>query len=65
MMLLTKNGITVDVIHPADIRRYKGLGYVESESPKPAEEPKDEAEKSASRPRGGSRSTPKPKDGEA
>lgn len=27
-MLLTKDGITVDVSHPADIQRYRTLGYV-------------------------------------
>lgn len=28
-MLLVKDGITVEVSHPADIRRFKGMGYVE------------------------------------
>lgn len=28
-MYLTKSGITVEVIHPADIQRLKKLGYVE------------------------------------
>ena len=36
-MLLTMNGITVDVSHPSDIRRYKALGYKEMESPLPTE----------------------------
>ena len=36
-MLLTKSGITVDVIHPSDIRRYKSLGYVEEEAEKASE----------------------------
>jgi len=32
-MYLTKNGITVEVTHPADITRYKRLGYVEAIPP--------------------------------
>jgi len=28
-MILTKDGITVDVSHPSDVARYKKLGYVE------------------------------------
>lgn len=28
-MLLTKDGITVDVSHPVDIAQYKHIGYVE------------------------------------
>lgn len=31
-MLLTKDGITVDVVHPSDIKRYKSIGYVEEVS---------------------------------
>lgn len=29
-MYLTKSGITVEITHPAEIKRYKGLGYVEA-----------------------------------
>lgn len=36
-MMLTKDGITVDVPHPSDIARYKKLGYAEPEKAKPAE----------------------------
>ena len=28
-MLLTKDGVSVEVMHPADIRRFKSLGYKE------------------------------------
>lgn len=34
-MLLTKNGITIEVIHPADIARYKHLGYAEVKEKQP------------------------------
>ncbi len=36
-MLLTKNGITVEVVHPADIARYKHLGYAEVKEEQPEE----------------------------
>lgn len=32
-MYLSKNGITVEVSHPSDIRRYKSLGYKEELAP--------------------------------
>lgn len=32
-MYLSKDGITIQVSHPSDIRRYKALGYVEPSSP--------------------------------
>lgn len=54
-MLLSKDGITVDVIHPADIARYKRLGYVEV--PAPAVE--SQAEKPKPKPK-----VEKPKEGE-
>lgn len=43
-MILTKDGITVEVIHPLDVFRYKGIGYVEvqeseSQEPEPDKEP--------------------------
>lgn len=41
-MLLTKDGITVDVTHPADIARYKHLGYVEVVAEPKIEKPKIE-----------------------
>ena len=34
-MLLTSNGITLDVESPAEIARYKALGYKEVVTPKP------------------------------
>jgi hypothetical protein len=38
-MLLCKDGVTVDVAHPADIKRYKSVGYTEEKAPEetPAE----------------------------
>ena len=35
-MLLCKDGVTVDVTHPADIKRYKSLGYTEEKAPEEA-----------------------------
>lgn len=60
-MQLTKNGITVEVIHPADIRRYKGLGYVEVKTP---EELNAEAIETVNASKGTPK-TPAKKDGDA
>lgn len=60
-MLLTKGGITVDVIHPADIARYKHLGYAEVPETKP-EEPKAEkakVERARGKPEGSKSEEPK------
>lgn len=45
-MLLTKDGITIELFSPVEIRRYKKLGYQEVEAPKPAEQ-EEQAEPSA------------------
>lgn len=52
-MLLSKDGVSVDVVHPADIQRFKSLGYkepvFEEEKPKrgrgKAEMPDKDSEK--------------------
>lgn len=36
-MYLSKNGVTVEVTHPSDIRRYKSLGYAEDPKPEAVE----------------------------
>jgi hypothetical protein len=61
-MFLTKDGITLEITHPAEIARYKALGFVEekigypnpeivTDGEKPAD-PAPEAEKPADKPRG-------------
>jgi len=32
-MFLTKDGITIELVHPAEIARYKKMGYVEPKAP--------------------------------
>lgn len=32
-MFLTKDGITIELVHPAEIARYKQIGYVEAKAP--------------------------------
>lgn len=61
-MLLSKNGITVDVIHPADITRYKRLGYAELPAPK-IEEPTAEKPKVERSKKPETKTAEKPKEG--
>ncbi len=49
-MYLTKGGITIEVIHPSDIKRYKSAGYVDAEVGYPNPEAVIDGEKVESKP---------------
>lgn len=62
-MLLTKGGVTISVTHPADIRRYRSLGYKTIDE-LTAEQQNAEAIKAVNESKGTPSAKPKAKDGE-
>lgn len=54
MIKLYKDGITVEVVYPGDVARFKTAGYVEVKDPDPkADKPKVSAKSKADKPKEG------------